>query len=149
MSAGHDDEQPTHRLQRDTWYKEPPGSKWLDRNGGEPISDERIFEVESRHESEAEQMLASTPIVAVDWPTAKRMVGHDIRSTDALTPFLVRGLFNSKGTGHWEVYQLGDKLQVSHFCLGNREMEMHRQPLILLLKSKPAEVYTVCGVVAQ
>jgi hypothetical protein len=144
-SAADDGSVPA-RPKRDAWFKEPQSSSdYLHTNGGKLVGTARVFEVRPDSESEAEKQLDSVPILEIDVATANRMVGDSFRSLPGYTPFLTRGLHYSKPTGQWRIYELGDKLQVAHFSLGSGPADMHRQALVLLLKSKPAKVYTFCG----
>lgn len=143
------DSQLIEKLQRDAWYKRPKNGEYVNHIGGNLVNYDRVFEVFSNRESEAEQILDKTCVMELSLENAKRMVGNRFHYRYDYTPYLVRGLYYSKGTGQWEVYELDDKLQVGHFCLGNRKTDTHRQALVILLKSKPANVYTYCGVVAE
>jgi hypothetical protein len=145
VSAGDDQGQSAAPPGRDSWYSEPKTSESLRLNGGKLISEDRVFEVDGGHEAEAEKMLESVSVTQINEETAKHMVGDRFHSVEGFTPFLARGLYYSKGTGRWRIYELRDKLEVAHFCLGNQKMVMHRQAVVLFLKSKPAEVYTFCG----
>lgn len=130
---------------KDIWYKEPKSFQEYLHIKGQLLDTGRVFEVHADYEVQAEKMLDSVPIVEVDAEMAKRMIGDHFRVVESYIPFLARGLYYSKRTGRWRVYELGDKLQVAHFCLGRRQADMHRQALVLLLKKKPFEVYTFCS----
>lgn len=145
MSASDDKSQSAASPRRDEWYNEPKSSESLHLNGGKLIGDDRVFEVRSDHEAEAEQMLDSASIAELNQESAQRMVGDRFHDIAGFIPFLARGLYYSKETGRWRVYELGGKLQVAYFCLGNKPMDMHRQVVVLLLKAKPTKVYTFCG----
>ena len=114
-------------------------------NEGSPIADNRMFEVVPDQEVEAEKMLDSTSIQQVDVETAHRLAGERFLSKGGYLPFLVRGLYFSKRTGRWTIYETGEKLQIAHHCMGNRNLEMRRQALVILLKSRPAKIYVFCS----
>lgn len=144
VSSDRDGSSGSERL-RDGWYNEPKSFPEYLHIEGQLLDPKRVFEVRAEFEGDAEKMLESAPVVEVDVETAKRMAGDGFREFGGLNPYLARGLYYSKGTGRWRVHELGDKLQVAHFSLGKGQTTMHRQPLILLLKKKPVQVYTFCG----
>jgi hypothetical protein len=129
----------------DSWYHVPQSFGEIPHvKGGNLIADDKIFEVTGARELEAEKMLESNALVELSAEAAQQMVGETFHSLEGCTPYLARGLFLSKGTGRWQIYELGDKLEVSHMCLGKHARPIRRQAVVLLLKTKPAEVFVTC-----
>lgn len=132
----------------DSWYHEPQSfGQYLHVKGGTLLADDQIFEVANARESEAEKMLETNALVELSAEAAQQLVGEPFHRVEGCKPYLARGLYLSKGTGRWQVYELGDKLEVSHMCLGKQAQPIKRQALILLLKTKPAEIFVTCGMV--
>ncbi|HSU52595.1 MAG TPA: hypothetical protein VLT36_00890 [Candidatus Dormibacteraeota bacterium] len=122
-------------------------SDYLHLSGGTLVDQSRIFEVQTNSEARAEDILASTSVRELTSEEAERMAGHQIGAKEGYAPFLVRGLYNSKMAGAWRIYELGEKLQVGFFSMGTKPQVPHRQALVLLLKKRPVEVCTFCGVI--
>ena len=143
----------THR--HDAWLRDQPADSWYHApqnfgemphvNSGNLIADDKVFEVLGARELAAEKMLETKALVELSAEAAQQMVGEAFHSLEDFTPYLARGLYLSKGTGRWQVYELGDKLEVSHMCLGKQAQPIKRQTLVLLLKTRPAEVFVTCG----
>jgi hypothetical protein len=137
----------TNIAQMNSWYFEPKQFSDYLHLKGTPVPDDRIFPVSADSEAEAERLLEEQAIVQLQTDTAKEMVGVEFKPAEGLKPFLVRALVYSKVSGKWGIYEHDCQLQVAHNSLGGGPAQMHRQALVLLLRSKPSVVYTFCSTV--
>ena len=137
----------SHERKIDSWYLEPKQFSDYLHIKGTAVPEDRIFEVSDEFELEAERALENESVVAINNDRAKKTARNTFKATEGYTPFLVRGLFYSKATGKWRVYQHGERLQVAHNSLGGGQAEMRRQALVILLQSKPTVLYTFCSAV--
>ena len=126
---------------QDSWHSPPPA-----RFGQEPLEhvpSSCVFEVSEARVREAEQLLETVSCSVINFDVARGLVGSAVTAGADRSFFLVRGVYLRRQTGFFDVRTSGDALHVHHEAL--REIgavPMKRQPLVVLLKTRPARVYT-------
>jgi hypothetical protein len=123
----------------DPWYQPPPDQYWT----WPKLDPGRIHEVAESLRPEAEAMLEQAPIVEVTAAQATRLLGGELSGVPGTQPYLVRGL-RLDPRGHFRVYVAEDALVVSHSTLGHVARPMLRQPLIVQLEARPAQIFVYC-----
>ena len=122
---------------KDSWYAPSP-----DSYGSHDVLIPRnqFHELDSLHAAIGVKMLEGVPIIPL---TRKQSADFGVTLTtgDSLKPYLVRALSLEKGTGGYEPSSTGDTLLILHGSLGRGPGEMHRNCLIVELKTEPHVVY--------
>jgi len=123
----------------DPWYAPPPDT--LPR--GQELEASQVFVVPESHKAEATALLQGATVVELDREVAASWVGAVVGGTGDEKPFLVRGVYLNPS--HFSVRQAPGVLHVHASCLGRHAVPMRRQPLVVLLRERPREVYVTCS----
>jgi len=122
---------------KDSWYSPSPPSYG---SHDVLISRNQFHELDSVHAEMGMKMLENVSVIPL---TRKQSADFGVTLTqgDSLKPYLVRALSLDKGTGGYSPSMTGDTLLISHGSLGRGPGEMHRNCLIVELKTEPHVVY--------
>jgi hypothetical protein len=126
----------------DSWARaRAPG---LDFGKGNQLDDSRIHQVPEAMETGAEALLVDVSCIELTAEQAEKTLGRKLPEIPGTKPYLTRGVYLNRGTGHFRVTMLDDNLGVFHGSLGHHAVPMKRQALVLQLERIPKEVYVSC-----
>jgi hypothetical protein len=129
-------------VREDSWFRAPGRGNEILRTAATPVD---WSDVRAAARGEAAARLEKEAVVELTPEEHARYVAGPL-GDPGMRWFLVRGVYVNWRTGHFSVLTDGRDLLVLHRSFANRTGEMQRWPLVVALKERPGEVYSVAMV---
>ncbi len=129
-------------VREDSWFQGPGRGNDILRTAGKPVA---WSDVRAAARGEAAARLEKEAVVELTPEEHAKYVEGPL-GDPAMRWFLVRGVYVNWATGHFSVLTDGRDLLVLHRSFSSKTGEMRRWPLVVAMKERPGEVWTVAMV---
>lgn len=134
------------RYPKDSWYKAvPPDLRAWDWN---EIGVADIHEVLEKTQSKSQRMLLKQEVMELSASQFQALTGKPVADSSAQSkrPYLVRAVYFHRKAPGFSVHYDGARIWVHHDSVGTYRPPMKRRALVVLLNSRPQEVFVTCSI---